>query len=480
MIVKSSIFRLLILCFLIWAGLFYSSIESTVAIWYRSETFAHCFIILPICIYLIKLRWQQLNQAEIKPNLKVLLLVLPIMCLWLFGALAELLVIEQGATFLILPFIIWTVMGNKIARILAFTMAFWMFSVPVGEFLIPQLQELTADITVWALQLSGIPVYREGLYLAVPGGLFEVAVACSGIRYLIASFTLGTLYAYLNYNSPKKRTLFILFSVILPLFANGIRAFGIVLIAYLSDMKYATGVDHLIYGWFFFGVVILIMFAIGNIWADPIEKEETENLEPINLCAVSPSIRATFFVSVIVGLSFLYKYVVQNPVSSFVPKTSNVFVSEQNIDDTSWLPNFYNPTLVAKGNYEGIDYYLAYYDSNRQGQELINSENRLYNIEAWSLMNRSSNGHFSTLEVTNLHGSKRLLSYTYVTPWVSSPSAIKVKLSQAIQALLGIPQNGFVLVMSVKLDESGENRNMLEEKVASLVDEQLWELVKND
>ena len=178
MVVNSSIFRLLLLCFVSWAGLFYFSIESAVAIWYRSETFAHCFIILPICIYLIKLRWRRLNEAEVKPNYRVLLFLLPLLGIWLFGNLAKLLVIEQGAAFLMLPFIIWAVMGNAVARILAFTMAFWMFSVPVGEFLVPHLQELTADITVWALQLTGIPVYRDGLYIAVPGGLFEVAVAC--------------------------------------------------------------------------------------------------------------------------------------------------------------------------------------------------------------------------------------------------------------------------------------------------------------
>src|SRR5690606_37981122 len=53
-----------------------------------------------------------------------------------------------------------------------------------------------------------------------------------------------------------------------PILANGIRAFGIVLIAHLTDMKHAVGVDHLIYGWLFFGVIIFLMFYIGSFWAD--------------------------------------------------------------------------------------------------------------------------------------------------------------------------------------------------------------------
>lgn len=35
---------------------------------------------------------------------------------------------------------------------------------------------------------------------------------------------------------------------------------------HLSGNKLAVGVDHLIYGWLFFGIVIMIMFWIGVRW----------------------------------------------------------------------------------------------------------------------------------------------------------------------------------------------------------------------
>lgn len=482
MVLNSSIFKLLVLCFALWAGLFYVSIESTVAIWYRSETFAHCFIILPICLYLIKLRWQKLNEATVEPNLKVLLLLFPVLCLWLFGSLAKLLVIEQGAAFLALPFIIWTVMGYQVTRILAFTLGFWMFSVPVGEFLIPQLQELTADITVWALQLSGIPVYREGLYLAVPGGLFEVAVACSGIRYLIASFTLGTLFAYLNYNSAKKRTLFIIFSIVLPLFANGIRAFGIVLIAYLSDMKYATGVDHLIYGWFFFGVVILIMFAIGNIWADPLEPQDDDAPKTVNRAGLIPSVKALSVVVVLVLLSFGYKGAIENPLADINPALNTVFHTNKNIDDTSWMPTFQNATNELSGNGEDTDFYLAYYDKNIQGQELINSTNSIYDGKKWTIVSSQTLGDYVLLEITNTAGEFRLIAYTYATSWIVSPSALKVKLSQAIQAFLGIPQTGLVVVLSKAVDEADRETVLkdIREEAGQTLNSELKTLLSGD
>ncbi|GAC13316.1 exosortase A [Aliiglaciecola lipolytica] len=459
---KSSIFKYLVAIFLVWAGVFYSTIESTVAIWLRSETFTHCFIILPICIYLIKLKWTKLNNATLQPSYLSLVFVVGTLFVWLFGSMAQVLVIEQLACFVMLPMMIWCVMGNQIARILLFTSFFWLFSVPAGEFLIPQLQELTADITVFAIQLTGIPVFREGLYIAIPGGLFEVAVACSGIRYLIASFTLGTLFAYLNYNSLQKRVIFILFSIVLPLLANGIRAYGIVMIAHLSDMKYATGVDHLIYGWLFFGVVILIMFTVGGRWADPLPKKEALDNPtgpPANLSALVKPLSALV---IIIALGLSYKSVFENPVSSVNPDFAQSFGFEEVSDNATWLPVFHNPTSISRGVHQGVEFYIAYYNANIQSQELINGRNKLYNIERWSIVSEDKNQTYRTLQIIDNYGNKRLLSYTYVTPWRVTHKSLEIKLAQAIQALLGQPQSGYLLMLSVPLDKTEESQMKLE------------------
>lgn len=480
MFYHTSVFKLLLLSFALWGLAFYASIESTVAIWYRSDTFAHCFIILPICIYLINQKWHVLRITELKPNFKVLIPIFAILLLWLLGALAQLLVVEQGAAFLILPLIIWCILGNKVARVLAFTMAFWMFSVPVGEFLIPQLQELTADITVWALKLTGIPVFRDGLYIAVPGGLFEVAVACSGIRYLIASFTLGTLFAYLNYNSLKKRSIFVLFSIFLPLLANGIRAFGIVIIAYSSDMKYATGVDHLVYGWLFFGVVILIMFSIGGMFSDPAESIDKEAESESIKYPISGFVSPIASVLLLVGLAMVYKVQFADLKSDTKPDFASIFSAQRDITDSSWLPIFHNASIKVKGEEDGIDYFIGYYDSNLQDQELINSRNKLYNFRAWTVQSITPKEYYTLIEITNIVGERRLIAYTYVTAWVATPSSLKVKVSQAFQALMGQPQSGMVLVMSVPLSAKGNERELLVEQASAKLNSSLSGSLVND
>ncbi|WP_416306673.1 exosortase A [Neptunicella sp. SCSIO 80796] len=454
------ILHLLIAIAIIWTGLFYNSIASTVAIWERSETFTHCFIIFPICLYLIYQNWPALSKAKIQPNYWVLVAILFTMVIWLLGNLAQMLVIEQGATFLLLPLFIWLVLGNQVAKIMLFPLVFWMFSVPAGEFLIPSLQDLTADITVYTLRLTGVPVYREGLYIAIPGGLFEVAVACSGIRYLIASFTLGTLFAYLSYTSRKKQIIFVLFSLFLPLLANGIRAYGIVMIAYLTEMKYATGVDHLIYGWLWFGVVILIMFAVGNIWRDPLPASTEDKIaeQRYSIGFVVPS-----FLVILASclLMFGYKSSVSNmpEISEF--DAQQVLPAGEPLVAKSWLPRFQNPTIEKSGNIDGVDFYIAYYGFNQQNHELINSINQVYNEKAWSRVSRQSAEQFNTVEIINSQGIKRLLAYTYVNDWFVTPSTLKIKLSQAVQALLGQPQTGYFIALSIPLEHSGAGRNQL-------------------
>jgi EpsI family protein len=112
-------------------------------------------------------------------------------------------------------------------------------------------------------------VFREGLMFVIPTGQWSVVEACSGVRYLIASFMVGTLYAYLMYTSTLRRLVFMGVSLLMPLVANWVRAYMIVMLGHLSNNQLATGVDHLIYGWLFFGLVIFLLFAVGVRWSEP-------------------------------------------------------------------------------------------------------------------------------------------------------------------------------------------------------------------
>lgn len=262
------------LCLAILA-LYLPTVAAMVTTWMNSETFTHGFLIAPISLWLVWRDRSRLAGLPVAPCYPALVLVLGASLLWLLAHLVRVQVVQQLALVALLIAALWTLLGTALLRALAFPLGFLFLAVPMGKGLEPPMMDLTAEYTVRLIRLTGIPVYRENLFFMLPSGNWSVVEACSGVRYLIASFTLGVLFAYLSYRSPWRRLLFVLAAILVPIVANVIRAYGIVMIGHLSDMQLATGVDHLIYGWVFFGFVMLLLFWIGGFWQEPAEEQGT-------------------------------------------------------------------------------------------------------------------------------------------------------------------------------------------------------------
>ncbi len=249
--------------------LYWDTFVAMAAIWIRSETFAHAWLVPPIVLWLVWRLRHELATVTPRPQPWVLLPMAGVAAVWLLGDLAGVNAVTQFAVTALLALAVPAVLGFDLARRILFPLAFLFFMVPFGEFTTDKMMDWTADFTVWALVVTGIPVYREGLQFVIPSGTWSVIEACSGVRYLIASFMVGTLFAYLNYSSPWRRWAFVGVSIVVPIVANWVRAYMIVMLGHLSGNKIAVGVDHLIYGWVFFGLVIGIMFFIGARFTEP-------------------------------------------------------------------------------------------------------------------------------------------------------------------------------------------------------------------
>ena len=245
------------------------TVASIVAIWWRSETFAHGFVVVPIALWLAWRKRAEIAAVPARPWYPALAIVALMGALWLASVAAEAIGIRQFALAFMVQAAIVAVVGLGVARSVAFPLLFLLFAVPAGEFLLPILIDWTADFTVWALRATGVPVFREANHFVIPSGNWSVVEACSGLRYLIASLMIGVVYAAVSYRSPARRAAFIAASVVVPIIANWLRAYMIVMIGHLSDNELAVGVDHIIYGWIFFGVVMALLFWVGSFWAEP-------------------------------------------------------------------------------------------------------------------------------------------------------------------------------------------------------------------
>lgn len=242
---------------------FFDEIRRAVAVWEESTAYNHCYLILPIVVYLIWERWQALYARAPDPSFWPLVAMVPVGLVWLFASGAQITEGRELAAMTLFELFLLAVLGVKVWRVAAFALLYLYFLVPAGAFITPYLQTFAAQFAVKGVELLGIRIYSDGYHIEVPGARFEVAEACAGLRFLIASVALGTLYGYTMYRSWKRRAAFIAVSIIVPIIANGLRVLGIVVYGYVLGNAEAAVADHLIYGWVFFSLVSLILILLG-------------------------------------------------------------------------------------------------------------------------------------------------------------------------------------------------------------------------
>lgn len=446
-----------------------------VAIWGRSETFAHAFLVAPISLWLI---WRRR---------KVLAGIPPVTCLpiagllalagfaWLLGDLAAINAVTQLAMVSLLVLAVPTVLGLRPGLAMMFPLGYLFFAVPIGEFVMPQFMEWTADFTAFALRATGIPVYREGQQLLIPSGSWAVVEACSGVRYLIASAVVGTLYAYLSYRSLTKRLIFVGLSFIVPIVANWVRAYLIVLIGHLSGNKLAVGVDHLIYGWVFFGFVMIIMYMIGARWAENPDPNEAL-VEGYAGVPESPKAHSYWLaaaaVAVVTVLPQAWNRAINPTDAAAVPILVMPAIDGWQVDSpsrTDWRPAFAEPSAelrstLRQGDHE-VGIFIGYYKLQTYERKLVSSENVLVKStnHEWAQV---SGGHREIsfagrpLEVRSAElrgsGERRLVAWQWY--WINgrlTSNDYLAKAYTALSRLAGQGDDSAVIVVFAPEDAAG-------------------------
>ena len=234
-----------------------------VEIWWTSTTYGHCLFIGPVVGWLIWQRRPELKQLTPVAWWPGLLLVAAGGFLWLLGESATVALVRQLGLVATLEALVVTLLGPMVARGLLFPLAYAWFLVPFGAELEKPLQQITVAIVMPLLDWSGIPASADGVLIHAGRYWFEVAEACSGSKFVLAMIAFAALVANLCFRSPWRRAVFLIVSVIVPVLANGIRAWGTIFAADLTSIEVAGGVDHIIFGWVFFAFVMAAVLAIG-------------------------------------------------------------------------------------------------------------------------------------------------------------------------------------------------------------------------
>lgn len=246
-----------------WVLLFLPECMAAVGVWRASDTYGHCFLIIPMAAYLAWDRRAALAGLTPRSLPALAPLALPVAAVWFLSERLGIMEGRQLAAIVALELMVLAALGWRLFRALRAPLLFLVFLVPFGAFITPALQQFTAGFIVRGLNLLGVANYATDYTIEISAGVFYVAEACAGLRFLIAAVAFGVFYALLNYRSPGRRLLFVAASVVVPVFANGVRALGIVVLGAILGSANAAAADHIIYGWVFFSLVMLLLVAGG-------------------------------------------------------------------------------------------------------------------------------------------------------------------------------------------------------------------------
>jgi exosortase A len=245
-------------------GIFWQDVADMSRIWWTISTYTHCLFILPLVGWLIWQRREELMTLTPRSFAPGVSLVFISGLFWMLGQVAGVALFRHAGLVFMMQSSVLTILGPQVTRGLLFPLFYLVFLIPLGDELVPALQTITAKLSMIFLGWAGIPAHIEGVFISIPTGLFEVAEACSGVKFLVAMVAYAALAANVCFKSWSRRIVFMAVAIAVPILANGLRAYGTIHISYVTgNNDFAASFDHIIFGWIFFALVMTMLMAAG-------------------------------------------------------------------------------------------------------------------------------------------------------------------------------------------------------------------------
>lgn len=432
-------------------------------LYWTNTTFGHCLFIAPVIGWLVWIRRGELAQLTPRSWAPGLALVAIGGFGWLLGEAGTVSFARHLGLVMMLQGAVLTLLGPNVARGLLFPLCYALFLVPFGDFLEPPLQAITVWITMHLLHLVGVAATVDGVLITAGDKYFEVAEACSGSKFVIAMVAYGVLVANLCYRTWPRRLGFLAMAIVVPVLANGLRAFGTIYAAVLTSVEQATGYDHIVFGWVFFGAVMAAVLAIGWKWFD--RSPDAPAFDPaalqrpmrwrLDLFMAAPMVVATalIFSGWSAAIAHRAQVLPAHIELPDVPGWTRAPVSRV----APWTPNYPGADHQLFGRYvdaQGatVDLAIAVYGSQREGKEIvgfgigaIQQDDRWVKIKDMDALNGGT-----VMAITAPGPVERQVATWYRVGSVLTSNEKIVKLETLKAKLFGGPQRAVAIHLSVE------------------------------
>jgi exosortase len=245
--------------------IYWASLRWMVNSWLSSDYYSHGFLVPLVSAFFIWSKRAQLKDR--KPSFIGIFWLIAGVALYVFNLITQIRYLGVLSLICVLVGLVFLIWGTRIARILAFPLAFLLFMVPFIfiQDLAFSLQYISVHWAAWTVGAAGLPIQTTGTEIYLKDMVFTVGIVCSGINTLVALMALAAVYTYILKGNKYGRTGLFILAFPIAVGANILRIASIIMVAYYADVQTATGWYHDLSSPLFFFIAFLVLALIG--WA---------------------------------------------------------------------------------------------------------------------------------------------------------------------------------------------------------------------
>ncbi len=236
--------------------------------WIDSFDYTYAFFAVPVIVYMIWQKWSLFEERKGNNFLGlagvVLTTLLYLACLKLkiFTISSVLMVLTVVSAFVYLA-------GWRIVRVLVIPILLMFLLIPIPNqlyvWMTLPLQLKVSQVSELLIHLFHVPLFREGNVLTTPGKVFEVIEACSGIRSLMALFSLSLMLGYFTLRRNLSVLLLLAFGVPVAMLVNIIRVVLMILAYHYFALDLTEGSAHTITSSVIFCLALALLYMLQRI-----------------------------------------------------------------------------------------------------------------------------------------------------------------------------------------------------------------------
>jgi EpsI family protein len=274
---------------------YHEVIASIVGVWSTNATYSYGFAVPFIAAYVFWTRWNRCAPHVTADYVLGIPVTLAGIGLLIVGQIGALIAVQQLSLIVTLAGVLLLLFGRDVVRAHWFAIAYLLLMIPLWSMPIAFLQDpsrlLSAAIAANLLDVSGVPVIREGTEIILPSQTLSVLLECSGVNQLIALTAMVVPAAYVWLDTNVRRVALLLFAVTISYLSNGFRIaiVGWLAVNGLGDGD-INGSAHLVQGLL---VSALAYLAIGGCLTLLSTSESSADQGRDESASASPAIAAS-------------------------------------------------------------------------------------------------------------------------------------------------------------------------------------------